>query len=77
LQTRGREVLRKYTRSNVKLFGLRFHEPLFGGSASGKGAVFCANLTNGEPADEIRGERANPDDLGSGRRLRRRRRETH
>jgi hypothetical protein len=26
-------MLKKYTRTNRKLFGLRFHEPLFGGRA--------------------------------------------
>lgn len=29
-------MLRKYTRANRKLFGLRFHEPLFGGRTAGR-----------------------------------------
>jgi hypothetical protein len=73
LQTWGSEMLRKYTRANLKLFGLRFNEPLFGRRTAGQGTLISVDQTNGGFAEE----RANPDDPGSERWLRRRRRETH
>jgi len=67
-------MLRKYTRANLKLFGLKFNEQLFGGRAVREAKAICPSLTNAGPAN---GEQATRDDFGSGRRLRRRRRETH
>jgi hypothetical protein len=86
-------MLKKYTRASRKLFGLRFHEPLFGGRPAGrldpgnrpdladlenpKAPALCCGIAKVRATNEICGEQARSDDPGSGYRLRRRRRETH
>jgi hypothetical protein len=74
-------MLKKYTRSSLKLFGLKFHQPLFG-----RRTVRAWDLedtaTLPDPANaglvvENYEEQVSPGGFESGRRLRRRKRETH
>jgi hypothetical protein len=74
-------MIRKYTRASRKLFGLKFQEPLFGtrtvrGWNLESTAAFRDSANAGIAVAGCQ-EEAAPGGLESGRRLRRRRRETH
>lgn len=74
-------MIRKYTRASRKLFGLKFQEPLFGGrtvhGSNLEGTTILRDLANAGAVGEGYEAVADPGGLESGRRLRRRRRETH
>jgi hypothetical protein len=74
-------MIRKYTRASRKLFGLKFQEPLFGrrtvrGWNLESTAALRDSANAGTVGEGYNGE-TDPQVLESGRRLRRRRRETH
>ena len=72
---------RKYTGAGLKLFGLKFHEPLFGARIARcrdlEGTATHSDMTAVVSTNNRYGVQADPNDFGSGRRLRRRKRQTH